>query len=194
MSAHKSTKDEKQVAVSKAILEIIERDGLLGVTHSKISRKSSVSRAWIYEYIGKEKSSLVEFAAEIFAGHFARVKTADIPKTKEQLDIQLKEGVSFLFDSVAQDPMIIKLYFRFRGTKNPVGNVITKYEEHWLKGASKCIVDIFRMSQERAALLAELVLILRLGFAHRFATSSKPQQSRKNAEEIFAFINSMIPS
>ena len=42
-------KEAKGLAVSIAILEIIESEGLLGVTHSKVARKSKVSRAWIYQ-------------------------------------------------------------------------------------------------------------------------------------------------
>lgn len=34
MSASKNKKEDKQLAVSAAILEIIEKGGLLGVTHS----------------------------------------------------------------------------------------------------------------------------------------------------------------
>jgi len=192
MSASKNTKEDKQLAVSAAILEVIEKDGLLGVTHSKVSRRSKVSRAWIYEYIGKEKSALIEFAAEVFASHFARAKMTTFPKTKAELDHQLQEGVDFLFNSVEISPVVIKLYFRFRGTSNPIGKVIQKYEKQWLAGASKTAIDVLHLPAEQAAIIAELVLTLRLGFAHRFATSTKPVESRERAKKIFDFIHSML--
>lgn len=187
----KSNKEIKRLAVSIAILEVIESDGLLGVTHSKISRKSNVSRAWIYEYIGNEKSALIEFGADVFAGHMARVALVELPKTKESLHLQMKEGVGFLFDSVEQNPLIIKLYFRFRGTANPVGKVIQKYEKQWLENATKTIVAILGLSNDQASLLAEAMLTLRLGFAHRVATSSDVKKSRERAETIFNLIQAM---
>ena len=187
----KSNKEIKQLAVSIAILEVIESDGLLGVTHSKISRKSKVSRAWIYEYIGNEKSALIEFGADVFAGHMARVALVELPKTKESLHLQMKEGVGFLFDSAEQNPLIIKLYFRFRGTANPVGKVIQKYEKQWLENATKTIVAILGLSIDQASLLAETMLTLRLGFAHRVATSSDVKKSRERAEAIFNLIQAM---
>lgn len=192
MSASKNTKEDKQLAVSVAILEVIERDGLLGVTHSKVSRRSKVSRAWIYEYIGKEKSALIEFASEVFASHFARVKMTTFPKTKAELEQQLQEGVDFLFHSIELSPVVIKLYFRFRGTPNPIGAVIQKYEKQWLTGASKAVVDVLHLSNEQANIIAELVLMLRLGFAHRYVTSSKPSESRMRTKKIFDFIHSLL--
>jgi DNA-binding transcriptional regulator YbjK len=188
----KSTKEDKQLAVSVAVLEVIEKDGLLGVTHSKVARKSGVSRAWIYEYIGKEKSALTEFAADVFAGHFARVKITDLPKTKDELEERLKEGIDFLFASVELSPVLIKLYFRFRGMANPLGQVIEKYEKQWLDRASKTLVKVLDMPAEQAATLAELILTLRMGFAHRFATSSRPDESRERAKQIFTFIHSLL--
>lgn len=187
----KSTKEIKQLAVSIAILEIIEGDGLLGVTHSKVSRRSKVSRAWIYEYIGKEKSALIEFGADVFAGHLARVALVELPKTKDALHAQLIDGIRFLFDSAEQNPLIIKLFFRFRGTSNPVGKVIQKYENQWLENATTTIVTVIGLPTDHASLLAESMLTLRLGFAHRVATSSEVRQSRERAETVFSLIQAM---
>ena len=188
----KNTKEGKQLAVSIAVLEVVEKEGLLGVTHSKVARKSKVSRAWLYEYIGKEKSALIEFAAEVFAGHFARAKLTDFPKSREELERHLKEGIDFLFDSVELSPVIIKLYFRFRGTDNPIGQVIQKYESQWLKAASKTAINVLGMPAEHTDLLAELVLTLRLGFAHRFATSAQPEKTRARAKMTLDFIYSLL--
>lgn len=192
MSALKNNKEQKQIAVSKAILEIIEKDGLLGVTHSKISRKSKVSRAWIYEYVGKEKTSLVHFAAEELASNFARVEF-DLPKNKQELQKNLEEAVQFLFEEVEQNPGLIKLYFRFRGTKNPIGDVIKKYEKQWLDGATKVISSLMHLPKEEASLMAEVIMTLRLGFAHRFVTSAKPKESKERTEKIFKLLHQFFP-
>ena len=191
-AANKGNKESKQLAVSVAILEIIESDGLLGVTHSKVSRKSKVSRAWIYEYIGKEKAALIEYGADVFAGHISRVNLTELPKTKEELQKRIKEGVGFLFDSVEMNPVIIKLFFRFRGTSNTVGKVIQKHEKQWLTSATKTLTDVMGLPADQAALVAELILTLRLGFAHRIATSSNTRQARERAESLFNVIHAMV--
>ncbi len=190
-AAIKSTKENKQRAVAMAVLEVIEKEGLLGVTHSKVSRKSGVSRAWIYEYIGQDKNAFIEFAADTIASQLTRIKMR-LPDNKAELEKQLSEGLDFLFDSVMSDPVVIKLYFRFRGTANPIGKVIAKYEKQWLAGATKSSVKTLGLSSEQASLLAELALTLRLGFAHGLATSDAPGDARARAEKIFGYIHGMV--
>jgi len=189
--AAKSTKEQKQIAVSMAVLEVIEKDGIIGMTHSKVARKSGVSRAWIYEYVGKEKNAFIEYAAESIASYFSRIKM-NLPDTKEKLQLQLKDGIQFLFDSATNDPVIIKLYFRFRGTANPIGEVIRKYEKQWLNAATKSVTKSLGLPAEQAALFAELMLTLRLGFAHNLATSGKPAEARARTEKIFEFLHGMM--
>jgi AcrR family transcriptional regulator len=192
MSArNKSSKEEKQRAISMATLEVIDKEGITGITYSKVARKSGVSRAWIYEYVGKDKKALIEFAADVLASHFSRARL-EIPKTKEELENQLKDAVDFLFESTIENPVLIKIYFRFRGTDNPLGEIIKKYEKHWLDSATKSGVNIFELPQDQAQLLAEILLTLRLGFAHRVATSAKPSEARKKAEGVFNLLHSYI--
>jgi hypothetical protein len=157
-----------------------------------VSRRSHVSRAWIYEYLGNEKEALIEHGAEVFAGHLARVALSELPKSREELLIQLKDGVDFLFDSIEQNPLIIKLFYRFRGSSNSVGKVIQKYEQKWISNASRTLVNILGLSSDQAVLLAELALTLRLGFAHRLVTSSNPTKARERASNTFDVIHMMI--
>lgn len=187
-----NAKELKQLAVSIAALEVIESDGLIGVTHSKVARKASVSRAWIYEYIGKEKSALIEYAADVLASHFARTKLTDLPKTKDELELQLEEGADFLFTSVELTPVIVKLYFRFRGTSNPIGEVIQKHEKQWLATASKTLTEVLGMPKEHAALLAEFILTIRMGFAHRLATSKNKVDARARAKQTFGHLHAFL--
>ena len=185
-------KEAKGLAVSIAILEIIESEGLLGVTHSKVARKSKVSRAWIYEYVGKEKVALIEFGADFFAGHFARTNLTALPQSKDELEMRLHEGMQYLFDSVESNPVIIKLFFRFRGSANVVGKIIQKHEKQWMKAATETIQKVVGLPDVEASLLAELVLTLRLGFAHRVASTTNSHQARVSAENIFAMIHGLL--
>ncbi len=187
-----NTKEQKQLSVSIAALEVIEAEGLGGVTYSKVARKAKVSRAWIYEYIGKEKSALIEYAADVLASHFARVKQTEIPTTRAELERLAEDGTDFLFSSVELNPVIIQLYFRFRGTKNPIGDVILKHEKQWLSKSTKTLVDVLGLPKEQAGLLTEFILTLRMGFAHRVATSKNTDEVRARAKQTFQFLFSLV--
>ncbi|QLY26431.1 TetR/AcrR family transcriptional regulator [Bdellovibrio sp. KM01] len=191
MANKADSKEQKQVAVSLAILEVIERDGLNGVTHSKVSRKSGVSRAWIYEYIGKEKSDLIEYAGEIFTSFFARTKKADRPKTRAELVQRLEEGTEFVLQAVQANPVIIKLHYRFRGTDTAIGKVIAKYEKYWIGNTSKSLMEIMGMSSAEASAFAEMVMVLRLGFAFRVVTSKDSSRVLREAKLAMNFIDGL---
>ncbi len=193
MSVSRPNKQDKQFKVSQAVLELVEKDGLNGLTYSKVARRSGVSRAWIYEYVGAAKPALTAFAAEVLAHHFSRADRA-LPKTRPELEKQLQDGVEFLFDSAAVSPVVVKLYFRYRGSENPIGNVIGKYEKKWLQTAQKTLVEVLHLPAGHAALLAELILTLRLAFAHRIATSGKSggTEARERARQIFHSIHSLL--
>lgn len=191
MSAPKKNKSEKQIKVSEAVLEIIAREGLNGLSHSKVSRRSGVSRAWIYEYLGADKQGLIAHAAEVLAEDFSRAKVS-LPRTREELNTQLREGLNFVFDTGATRPVVVQMYFRYRGSDNPIGVAIAKYERQWLRSAQKTLIDLLKLPKEQAELLAELMLTLRLGFTHRVITDPKPRLARDRAESIFAKIHELL--
>lgn len=181
-------KSNKYFAVSRAILEIIEKGGSEKLSHSRIARLSKVSRAWIYEYMGKEKEDLVNIAAEVFGSYFTKTNTTLEVKTLEDLRTLLQEGQELAFQKNKDEPLIIKLYFRFRGTSTPIGVTIKKYEKHWLDFMSGNILRITGFSQEKALSIARAILILRLGCFHRIATSSTPAKEVVEAREALNLI------
>ena len=185
------SKKEKQNAISKAVLEIVELQGLSGITHSKVSRRSQVSRGWIYEYIGKEKDDLAQFAAEVFAQKFAHVG-GPMPESHREIRKQLDDGVRYLFDCALSDPVIIRLYFRLRGTTNPIGKIIERYENQWLDSAAKKLVDFVKLPKEQSLRIASLLVALRLGACHRMVSAKDPNTARKHLEGTFNEIHSLI--
>ncbi len=75
---------------------------------------------------------------------------------------------------------------------NPIGDVIQKHEKKWLRNASHTLIEILQMPSDQASILAELMLILRLGLAHRFATSAKPEESHERAKAVFTYVHSIL--
>lgn len=189
-----SSKEQKQFAVSKAILEVIEKEGIAGLTHSKVARNAKVSRPWIYEYIGKEKNSLAEYAAEILSEHFARAKLAskDLPQTKESLLERLKDGVEFMLQEAEANPTVVKLYYRYRGSPNTLGKVIDKHERLWSKTAAKLLEDIYGLSKERSLQIVEFALTLRMGYAHKVITSKNRKAAKVATLHTFDAIHNLL--
>ena len=185
-------KSQKYFAVSRAILEIIEKEGEENVTHSRIARLSQVSRPWIYEYMGREKEDLIDVAAEVFGSFFARASTTAEPHNACELKALLLDGQEIAFQNIKAEPVIIKLYYRFRGTTNPIGLVIKKYEKHWLDVMSENLMRILNFDDQKALNISRAILTLRLGFYHRVATSSEPDNEIALAKKALDLIHAQI--
>lgn len=186
------TKSQKYFAVSRAILETIESEGPMHVTHSQVSRLSNVSRAWIYEYMGREREDLINVAADVFGSFFIKATTSIEVHTIKELKALLLEGQEISFQNVRAEPVIIKLYYRFRGTETPIGAVIKKYEKHWLEFITSHLERILKLEKEKAHNYALTILILRLGFYHRMATSSNPDKDYFDAKETIDLVHQQI--
>lgn len=187
-----NSKKDKHFAVSTAVLDIVEKEGLHQITYSKVSRKSGVSRPWIYEYIGKEKSDLIDFAANELGAYFSRVNITELPKSRAELKKQLSEGVDFLFEATNLNPTVIKLFYRYRGASNPLGKTIEKYEKQWIDSASKTVCEIFGLDSKQGILIVEFILTVRLGYAHRLVTSLDSKETEQRAKDTFETIHNLL--
>lgn len=185
-------KSEKYFAVSRAILEIIEEEGVEHLSHSKISRTSKVSRAWIYEYMGKEKTDLADIAAEIFASYFAKPDPTITVNTVLDLKKFLKDGQDLAFLKIKEEPVLIRLYFRFKGTPTPIGNSIKKYEKQWLDFMTAILMRVLKQDNEKASVIARVILTQRLGLYHRVATSQTPDKELALAQNELELIGQLI--
>jgi hypothetical protein len=186
--AQQDTKSQKYFAVSRSILEIIEKDGPASLTHSRLSRQSKVSRAWIYEYMGKEKSDLIEIAAETFSSYFSKASIMAEISNPEDLKNHLINSQDQAFQKIKDEPIIIKLYFRFKGTSTPIGISINKYEKYWLDIMSTNFMRSFNLDQSKALTISRIILTLRLGLYHLVATSPKPTKELAEAREALDLI------
>lgn len=185
-------KSEKYFAASRAILEIIEREGPHKLSHAQISRLSKVSRAWIYEYMGKNKEDLINIASEVFASYFTLNNKTVEPNTPEEFMVLLKQGQDIAFQKAQSEPILLKLYFRFRGTATPIGSAIKKYEKHWIDFISKCLIRAESIEPKKALATTRAILVLRLGFLHRIATSSTPANEVLDANESMELIHKQL--
>lgn len=178
------SKSQKYFSVSRAILEIIEKGSFNDLTLSNISRHSKVSRAWIYEYMGKEKQDLIQAASDIFASYFTKLDTFKNVLTIEDFKANLNEGHEQAFLKLKDDPIIIKLYFRFKGTDTPIGTSIQKYEDSWLEFMANNLKTILKFDQKKAINASRIILFMRLGNYHHVASSKNFEIEHPLAVEV----------
>ena len=85
----------------------------------------------------------------------SRLNVTKLPKNPDELRQRLKDGVGLIFDSTEVNSVVIKLLFRFRGTANPIGQIIKKFESRWIDVASKNLVDVLGITMTQATIFAE---------------------------------------
>jgi len=183
-------KTDKMERVASATLQLILEQGLSELTFSKLSRKAGVSRPWLYEYIGATKESLVEYAVDHFGKQYARLDNRPrASSAKEWLPQVLLRTDELLDDSLAY-PWVIPLYYRYRGTVNPLGKRIKLLEERYLKSMTEEIKQALQVRNETARVLAETLMAVRLGLAYHWVFSDFRKHSRK--EDLLAIVHSVL--
>src|SRR4051794_19896246 len=97
---------EKLERVAGDLLETILRQGLEKLSYAAIARKSMVSRAWMYKYLGRDKKSLIRFSAEIVGTMFAELDTPFKAKNAEEWVKKVQEGTHQFATDVHKSPFL----------------------------------------------------------------------------------------
>jgi len=171
-------KTAKFDAVAKAILELLSQSGVSGVSHTKIARLSKVSRPWIYKYVGKTTNALVEFAAIHFGNQLLSVgKASRTASSSDELTELALHSSWLLLEKFSDLREILPLYFRYAGSKNPIGVMIEKLENDQLKEMTGALSRLFKIPQKEARLNAELILAIRMGIGFRYSQLEMKKQN-----------------
>lgn len=178
-------KEQKHWKVCEAILNVIANEGLESLNLSIISKKSGVSRAWIYEYMGKDRKKLQEISAELFAAYFARTEIDVKLFTIDDLKKKINEGSCFAIEATINRPVFLKIFFRYRGTENIIGKTIAKFEQLFIKKFSKHLIAVLKIKEVEAEELTELLYIMRMFYCYQIMTKSvKKIDSVKSTEQL----------
>lgn len=161
------SKGEKLARVAEVILRVVAHHGLDGVRFSHLSRTSGVSRSWIYKY-GGSREDLIAFAVQ----HFGKILLMSVSQTRKSirtkeawLDFQAEEFARFL-GFLRREPLVLSVYFRFRGSENVLGKAIADFEKMHDQQQSEEISRLFAIPTPSASLMSELIGNLRWGLAH----------------------------
>jgi AcrR family transcriptional regulator len=165
-----SHKQEKYHAFAEATLKLIFHRGEEAVSHTQVARAAGVSRAWVYKYVGREKSEIVEFAIDYFGKAFSGLETPfEKMSRRNWREVLLKRTHDFL-TRTHQNRWIIPLYYRYKGTDSVLGRRIDQIEEAYLKNLEQELKPVLGKSeQRRVQAITEVLTALRLGLAFRLS-------------------------
>jgi len=166
----KSPKQARYHAFAEATLKLIFHRGEDAVTHSQAARAAGVSRAWVYKYVGSERSDIIEFAIDYFGKLYSGLDTPFEKMTRTNWrEVFLKRTGDFL-ERAQENRWIIPLYYRFKGTDTIIGRRLDRIETLYMEKMNSELGPLLGTADARKVLAAlEVMTALRLGLAFRLS-------------------------
>jgi AcrR family transcriptional regulator len=166
---YKDEKSDKVVRLAEAVLKLVAQSGTDGLTVTRLSRAAGVSRSWIYKYGGTQEE-LLAFTTDHFGKIFTSLERSSGQVSTEAEGRRLTtENFGTLLEHTARQPLVVLLYFRFRGTPTPIGKRIDRIEELQATQEVAQLQVLYKISQAQARRAAELIGSTRMGLAHAWA-------------------------
>lgn len=171
-SGQKRDKAKKFQDVSLAIFRILLQGGPQNVTHTSVARLSKVSRPWIYKYIGKDPDDLIAFCLDTIGKAFAKMEGVTRQASAAEFRESLKQGTWRMLSDAALEPALLLIYYRYAGTQNPIGEKVRELEDLYLRTVEARLRKFMGLSEREARAASETLQGLRMGLAHRSATTN----------------------
>lgn len=150
-------------AVARAVVEVLLARGPHEIRIATISRKSGVSRAWIYKQFGKDTATLLDFTLRELGAQFAGLDAAlcgeSIEAWRESVAAATAVG---LRDSVAA-PWAPALYFRYRHSPGVLGDAVRAIESRHTRTFVASMPDALLDDERDARRVAAVFTAARLG-------------------------------
>lgn len=188
----KSEKSEKYVRVGSAILKIMAQGGVRAVNHSAVSRMSGVSRGWIYKYVGSSSETLISFASDHFGQALLDLGGVERPRDREKLRQHTYQNTRKIIDFLSKHPEVFEIYYRYAGTKSPMGEKIHAFEKKHIQEFSKAVVLSTGKSKVEAEIIGELMILMWMGLS--FREHRLGMGKRYSKEEIFLGMSGFFKS
>ncbi|GIL17811.1 MAG: hypothetical protein BroJett040_15620 [Oligoflexia bacterium] len=180
-SAQERNKEKKVKVVLESILEIIAQKGPQGLSFTVVSRKSGVSRPWLYKYVGKTKDDLLDFAFREYANKIAP-KGKKWVYTKKDIDARLADGFQKLWE---MEPQILKIYFQQFSRETDLSRRMMEREKEYSSDMAKALEKVYGVRAPVAELTAEYLTYLRIAIAH-FAHAKGISKARAHQAALLA--------
>jgi|GEM_PF-1842926 len=165
------TKGAKFEKVAEHTLRWIETHGLSKINLSRIAHQSGVSRTWIYKYIGSTQQdwithAVIHFGAQV--GRLNRPETVQGAIRNRRLWLSVgHESWMELAEMGRRHVWLFPLYYRYKGTKNPIGECIRRIEETVIERYARELRELFKLPSERAQTVAASIVCVRMALAHQ---------------------------
>lgn len=172
-------KQQKLDRVAKSILSIVARFGFESLTPSRLARATGVSRPWVYKYIGGSKEDLSSFAIDHFGKLFTKLdggtKPASIEFFQEDEIQRTEKSLEFAIDN----PEIIQIYYRFKGTPTIMGKAIEKIEKEYRKSKEFQIMETFNIDKTQAKIFTDILKSFKMSLCHQLISGSTTAYSKE---------------
>lgn len=178
-------KQEKLARVAKSIMGIVVRFGMDSLTPSRLARAAGVSRPWVYKYIGGSKEALSNFAVDHFGQLLTQLDSGSKPASVDFFETDEIRRLENALDLIDQNPEVIQIYFRFKGSPSIMGTAIDKIEEQYRQSKVHQIKETFDLSDKEALVYTEILKTLKMGLYHQWLTGPlRENLSRQEYVEI----------
>jgi AcrR family transcriptional regulator len=149
--------------VALAVVAILIARGPTEIRIASVSRRSGVSRAWIYKQFGKDTTALLDFTIRelgaVFAGIDAELDSSSVNAWIDSVELETRRG----FSDAQQAPWVPALYFRYRHTPGPLGDAVRVIETRHLRRFVDSMPDTLLTDRSGAHAFAEVFTAARLG-------------------------------
>lgn len=157
------SKEEKYDKIIQTAFGLSGRHGVENISISMLARESGVSRGWIYKYIASDIEGVLQFCLKAYADEFARFADLREHESPEELKSSLLSFSEALADRVAQDSLVLEIYFGNISSQNLIGRVVREADERYLQHLSANISRSYKCDKEIALSKARLFHSMRMG-------------------------------
>ncbi len=163
-------KEEKYLKFAEATLKLIFHSGEEALSHSQVARAAGVSRAWVYKYIGRDRTDIIEFAVDYFGKLYSGLETPFEKMNRNNWREVLLQRTHDFLSRTQKNRWIVPLYYRFKGTDSTFGRRLDRIESAYLQKLEAELLPILGKKEgARVKAVCEVLTALRLGLAFRIS-------------------------
>ena len=205
-TASPASKQERFDAFAVATLRWIEAHGLARMNLTQISKRSGVSRAWIYKYIGSSQNDWILHDVRHFGAALGRFDSEPQYGIKGLSRDEWLANSRHSWMAMArlgrQVAWLLPLYFQYRNRKSGIAEPIRELEARVDARHARELAQVFGLDRPTARSMAELLTGLRSSLAlyvqPAFETSMSDAEFEKllaeRADQYVALVTGLVGS
>jgi AcrR family transcriptional regulator len=167
------SKDIKYQKIIEVCFILIAEYGADRITISQVSKKSNISRGWIYKYIGNNIEEVLRFSLNEYAKDFSNESSIKVYEDENELFSYISEYSLMMIDKIKKKPSILKLYFSEHDSDNLIGVIIREVEDRSISTLCSSIQKCFNLDEGTSRSRAEKIIFMRMGALMLYFSKSK---------------------